>query len=281
MSDRKSSAAFRKKENKAIAKLLKKGRILPVSRPVSASVKTYVKRAIGRELEHKQAVKEVFNLSSVVGYGLDNTASRGLTSSSLLPAIVQNAGETDRIGDILKPKKLQLRLTLRAMDVTHLGTNDNPFMPFFVRVVIYTKKNNIHDSTNMFLMDNGSQNTSLGTTPESWLIPYNKDAYIIHYSKQFKMCAARRATNGAAPNQYAQDAITLGHVATIIKTINIKTPKTFYYDAQSESGTLAGLPSNFDCYMGIAVCNANGTFVSGTDARLQANLDSILTYTDA
>lgn len=275
---------FRKGERKAIPKAIRLGRrLLPVSkpRPVSTSVKTYVKRAIGRELEHKQCVKEIWNNTSVVGYGLDNTAASGLTSGSLIPVTVNNTDEPNRIGDVIKPKKLQLRLAMRAIDVTNGGVNDNPFMPFYVRVVVYTKKAAMHDSVNKYLLDNGNANVPFGTTPESWLIPYNKDAFIIHYSKQFKMIPGRRVTGNLAPNQYAQDAVIKGHETNIMKIINIKTPKTFYYDAQSESGTLSGIPSNFDCYMGIAVCNANGTFVNNTDQRLQVSLDSILTFTDA
>lgn len=250
-------------------------------KPVSAKVKNYVKQAISREIETKYAQVNVYNQQNTTGMGLNSTSTPllGLNpTTSLIPPISQGTGESDRIGNKIHCKSLYVKYCLRAIDVTSGGSNDNPFRPFLARVVIYSKKLNKTDLNNVGILENGSGSTNFGSAPETWLEPYNTDVFTIHYSKQFKMVPAKRATGQTAPNQWAQDAVVEGHKSFILRRAKLKNiPKTFLYNDNASS-----TPQNVACYMAVCVCNEDGTGNNTTtDQRLMVNADAQLYYSDA
>lgn len=254
--------------------------VAPV-KPISSKVKNYVKSAISREIETKYAQVNVYNQQVTTGMGLNSTSTPllGLNpTATLIPSITNGTGESDRIGNKIHCKGIYVKYSLRAIDVTSGGSNDNPFRPFLARVVIYSKKLNKEDKNNVGILNNGSSSTNFGSAPETWLEPYNTDVFTIHYSKQFKMVPAKRATGQTAPNQWAQDAVSEGHKSFILKRAKLKNiPKVFLYnDAASAT------PQNVACYMAVCVCNEDGTGNNVvTDQRLMVNADAQIYYKDA
>lgn len=277
------SKAEGKLDNK-MAKLFRK-RLNFGSKPkVSEPVKTYVKSAINREIETKSATLAVFNQQATLGYGLNSTTNLGLTNTtSIIPLLLQSDEQSGRVGNKVKPTGLYLRYSLRAIQVTNIGVNDNPLMPFLVRVICYSKKLSRTDSTNVGILQQGNTSVNFGSAPETWLEPYNRDVFNIHYSKQFMMVPHRRVTGSAAPNQYAQDAIVEGAKSFVMKKVKLKgIPKTFIYD-DAAGGSNANRPTNASVYMAVCVCNVDGTAGGSliSDQRVQVNADSFLYYKDA
>lgn len=249
---------------------------------VSSKVKDYVKKAISKETETKYAQSNIFNQQNTIGYGLNNTIVNplGLTTTvSIVPPVFQGATEDGRIGNKIQCKGLYVKFALRAIDVSYLGSNDNPFTPFMARVIIYSKKISKSDYSNIGILNSGAASSNLGSAPETWLEPYNTDAFNIHYSKQFQMVPARRATNQTTPNQWAQDAVVDKARSFVLKKVKLKNiPKSFIYD----DATNGSRPQNVACYMAVCVCNENGTGNNMTnDQRLMVNADAQLYYKDA
>lgn len=276
------SKAEGKLDNK-MAKLFRK-RLNFGSKPkVSQPVKTYVKRVVSSSEETKCASLNTFNQQTTLGYGLNSVTFLGLTSTqSILPLVTQGADQAQRIGNKIKVTSCYLRYSLRAQNVTNAGVNDNPFSPFLVRIIAYSRKLTKADNDNTRILQNGNTAGAFGSAPETWLEPYNRDAYNIHYSKQFLMVPPRRVTGSTAPNQYAQDAIVEGAKSFVMKRVKLKgLPKTFIYDDAS-GGSLANKPVNTSVYLAVAVCNADGSIVGATtDQRCMVNADTFLYYKDS
>lgn len=253
-------------------------------KPVAQNVKNYVKKSINREIETKTATINIFNQQATLGYGLNSSTNLGLTNSlSIIPTLLQSDEQSGRVGNKVRPTALYLRFSLRAIQTTYLGVNDNPFMPFIVRVICYSKKLSRTDFTNTGILQQGNTSVNLGSAPETWLEPYNKDVFNIHYSKQYMMIPHRKVTNNAAPNNYAQDAIVEGAKSFIMKRVKLKgIPKTFIYD-DAAGGTNANRPTNASVFMAVCVCNVDGTAGGSliSDQRVQVNADSFLYYKDA
>lgn len=258
-----------------------------ITRGVPLKVKTYVKKAISREIETNMSQKLIFNQNNTVGYGLNNTSipTLGLSSSSyfanIIPTVAVGDGTNNRHGQKIRVKGLYVKYSLRAIDVSNGSTNDNPFKPFWARVIIYSHKFNRADSSNDGILQTGSGSAELGSAPETWFEPYDKEEYNIHYSKQFMMVPARRVTGSAVPNQFAQDAIVPGSHTFVFRKEKLKgVPQTFLYDDASFTGTLANLPTNAAYHMAVCVCNINGD-ANTTDQRLMVNAEAFMYYTDA
>lgn len=254
-------------------------------KPVPAKVKNYVKKAINREIETKTAALSVFNQQSTLGYGLNSTTNLGLTqTNSIIPLLLQSDEQNGRVGNKVRPTGLYLRYSLRAIQATNAGVNDNPLMPFLCRIVAYSKKISRTDSTNVGILQQGNTSVNFGSAPETWLEPYNKDMFNIHYSKQFMMVPHRRVTGQTAPNQYAQDAVVEGAKSFVMKKVKLKgIPKTFIYDDQAGTIGLANRPTNCSVYLAVCVCNVDGTAGGSliSDQRVQVNADTFLYYKDA
>lgn len=283
MSDRKSSSAFRKAESKSLSKALRRGlRILPASKPkVSQPVKTAIKRAVNNAIETKIAVKQIWQQNLVQGAGWDPASGLGLTTSGLggtpttiLPSLPAGTGDANRVGDLVNPKRLMLKLSLRALDTTGNTAGTNPFRgkPMYVRVVVYNKRYAIDDYSPAGIIDKGNTVGNLDSSPDSWLEPYNKRDFKIFYSKTFKMCAFGD-TSTTPPTL---ENMPNGYVNIVVKKISLKLPKKLFFAKNADSD-----PQNSSMKMGIAMCNVDGTVVSNTQFRVQVNAESQLYYTDA
>lgn len=277
------SKAEGKLDNK-MAKLFRKRLNFGSSKPkaLTEKVKTYVKRVVSSNIETKYIAQNIFNQGSTLGYGLNNNGANnlGLSSSvNIIPTLAQGDDSASRDGNKIKTKGLYLKYALRAQPVTSGGLNENPFIPFLVRVIVWYRKINRTLNDNSGILQGSPTGQNFGSAPETWLEPYNKDAFTIVYSKQYQMVAPRKATGNAAPNQWAQDAILEGHKAFIMKKAKLSIPSTLLYDDANNSNK----PTNACYYLSVCVCNADGTTGLNPimDQRLMVNADTQLYYTDA
>lgn len=246
-------------------------------------IEKVVKDVLSKELEIKYAQANIFNQLSTLGYGLNNNGANSLglsSTSSIIPSILTGTDSATRTGNKVNPKGFYVKYTLRAQQVTSGGVNENPFIPFMVRVILFSRKNNRLSNDNTGILQSGSTSSNFGSAPETWLEPYNHDAFHIYYTKQYTMVAPRRQTGQTAPNQYAQDAVVDGARSFYFKKIKVKgMPSSFIYDDSNNSNK----PTNAAVYMAVCVCNVDGStgLSQTTDQRLMVNADAQLYYTDA
>lgn len=239
--------------------------------PVSPKVKTYVKREIDRNLETMVAVNQVFKRVAVPGAGLDTSNGLGLsTTAGIIPSISRGDGDADRTGDQFIAKKLVLKYNLRARDVS--GTSFQPFkQPFLVRVIVYNKRYALDDATQVGIIDKGNTSGNLDAEPDSWMEPYNKKDFIIHYSKTFKMAPYFDQTTN--PTQIMN--MPTECKAYVFKKTTIKLPRVLLYKDANQQ------PTNAMPQLAFAVCNIDGTGVTNGQYRVDVSAETQLYYTDA
>lgn len=253
----KKARTYRKRTTKPVAK---------------ATVKSIVKSALNAKMETKIAVKEHFSRIAVPGAGLDTANSLGLsTTTGLIPNILRGTDDAGRSGDIIHPKRLVLKYSIRARDITSaVGTN--PYrQPFLVRVIVYNHRYAIDDFAATQIIDKGATAGNLDSSPDSWLEPYNRKEFKIHYSKTFKLAPLVNSSTATVVTENMPN----GYQYFAYGRISLKVPAKLFYNGSSS------LPVNSQPQLAFAVCNVDGTPVPGTQFRCEVNAESQLYYTDA
>lgn len=261
------------------------GKVVSVTKKPTRSarpkVSKAVKKAIKYALKKQDEVKMATNLTladqySVPGAGLNTGVSLGYVSNvSIIPTVVQGAGEANRIGNIIRPKNLSIRYTLRALPTTDAASpsNTNPFkgIPFLVRVVVFQHRWAIDEGSQTGILQNGNSSQNLGSIPDNWLMPYNKEEYRIFHSKTYQMSALSHVSSTGTLNTENQ----ANNIKTfVMRRANIKLPKTLRFNDNNGACTNAGM------FLAVAVCNIDGTVVNNAQSRLQINAESYLSFTD-
>lgn len=240
-----------------------------------------LKKQIVKVIKQQSDLKTAANLTiadqiSVPGAGLNTSAGLGwVSASNIIPLITQGAGEANRIGNTIRPKWLSLRFTLRALPTTDSNspTNNNPFkgIPFLVRVIVFQHRWAIDEASQVGILENGNSSQNLGSTPDNWVMPYNKEEYRIFCTRQYTMAALAHTSSTGVLNTENQ---ANGVKSFIVHRCKIKMPKVLRFNDNNGSATNAGM------FMAVAVCNVDGTVVSNAYTRLQLNAESYLDFYD-
>lgn len=247
-------------------------------------VKKYTKtlnKQIAKVIKQQSDLKTAANLTIadqvlVTGAGLNTPFGLGWVSNvSILPLITQGAGAGNRIGNNIRPKNLSLRFTLRALPTTDFNspTNTNPFkgIPFLVRVIVFNHRWAIDEGSQTGILENGNSSQNLGSTPDNWVMPYNKEEYKIHCTRQYTMAALSHVSSTGLLNTENQGN---GIKNFIVHRCNIKLPQIIKFNDNN------GAPTNAGPFMAVAICNTDGSVVSSAQTRLQLNAEAYLTYYD-
>jgi len=260
---------------------LKRGRkpkavvvVKKTSSKVSVPVKRAIKRAINSNLETKVAVREVFNRIAVPGAGLDTAAGLGLgTTNGIIPLISRGTDDASRTGDIVHAKKLMLKFSIRARNITVASpAGNNPYrQPFFVRIIVFNHRFAMDEASATNILDKGASSGNLDSSPDSWLEPYNKKEYKIWFSKTYKLAPLINDVNVPSTIENMPN----GYQYMAIGRRNIKIPKKLFYNGA------ATLPTNSMPQLCFAVCQVDGTPINNTQFRCEVNVESQLYYTDA
>lgn len=240
-----------------------------------------IKRIVNRVIKGHTELKTATNLTiadqvSVTGAGLNTAFGLGFVSSSaIIPIITQGAAEANRIGNVIRPKWLSLRYTLRAQPTTDATSpsNLNPFkgVPFLCRVIVFKHRWAIDEASQTGILQNGASSQNLGSTPDNWVMPYNTDEYKIYYSKTFKMQALCHAGSGGVLTSENQG---YGLQNFVVRRCRIAMPKVLRYNDNNGAATNEGF------FMAVAVCNVDGTVVNSAQSRVQLNAESYLDFYD-
>lgn len=253
---------------------------------VPMSIKSYVKRAIDAEAEDKHTYRDIFVQNSVQWEGFDSSIpGRGLTSGSLIPGVLQGTDVEERIGNVIKPKSLAIKYMIVANPLqqggggTHPNTldyNSHAGRDFYVRVVIYNRKDGKNNSSNTHIIDNGSGSTNL-IDVEDLYSPYNKDLFNILYSKTIRMAANRWETwsaAGALTNAGTFFSTTGRATSTYNGTAYIKMPSRLMYDDATSTAT------NFNCFMAVGCINCDDSTIANTEYRADISAKAFLKFQD-
>lgn len=260
---------------------LKRGRkakvvaVVPAkSAKVSTNVKKAINRAISNNIETKVAVREIFNRIAVPGAGLDTGNGLGLgTTTGIIPLISRGNDDASRTGDLIHAKRLVLKFSIRARDITVAApTGNNPYkQPFMVRMIVFNHRFAQDEASATFIIDKGATSGNLDSSPDSWLEPYQKKEYKIWFSKTFKMAPLTNISSGTL----ALENMPPGYQCFAVGRKSIKIPKKLMYNGA------ATLPTNSMPQLCFAVCNIDGTPVNQNQFRCEVNVESQLYYTDA
>lgn len=274
---KKYGPAYGKTAKNAIKAMISSGAVVKVSakrgrKPkVSNTVKDYVDKAIDKASEDKHALQNVFSSANCVGGGFNNTTSKGLTTAiSIIPLITQGTTVSNRIGNRINVKSLNIRMVLEARPVQ--TNNAIEGLPFYVRVVFYNRKDSMTNNTNDTILDLGGSSTAFTFSNASLLLKYNTDLFNIISSKTYKMAPCQGMTDAGVSSERNPPN---GFVSHVLKTFKIKCPKRLQYDDTSSN------PMH-RIYCAIGVVNADGSdvFPATNGSRLQVSMDSHIVYED-
>lgn len=285
------SKAFNRAEAKALKKAFPKGmgvRILPTSKPSTA---TQVKKLKSVVASMKPETKYVANTvladavqvagSGLLYNGVAQTFGWVNVGGQFIPPLSQGTAENQRVGNIIRPKKLVLKYSLYANPSTESGStpNNNPYinLPFYVRVIVFRHRYANDDFSQTGILDLGASNADISGNVESMFEPYNRDEYIIAYSKTHFMQPQRHQLTGAG-NFTGQNHDNKARTI-VIKRANITLPKKLRYnDSTSQTG---------DAGWFLAVCcvNSDGSPILNAGAtvhqRVRLNAETYMTFTDS
>lgn len=253
---------------------------------VAPSIKRVVKSMIKSTEEVKKApLLTLANNVSVSGAGLNYNGAALLngwastTGAGVIPIISQGTGQSNRIGNIVIPKYCDVNFSLRALpttDAATIGGNPNPFRgkAFLVRVILYRHRYAIDDFGQTGIMEEGGASADLSGNPQQWMERYNRDEYMIKYTKTYKMTSDTHLTNNAGTNFLYLDQMANSHKNFVYGKIRVKLPKLIYNDTLNQ-------PTNCAYYLAVAVCNQDSSAISTAQSRVQLSARTFMTYTDA
>lgn len=261
--------------------------VLTTSRPKASLSKT-TKKAINTMIKRQQELKFAPNLTladniNVAGSGLNYNGSTNLNGwnsgpaqgTGIIPLIGQGASEGARIGNKIRPKSLNLRFALSALETTDASSasNTNPFrgVPFMVRVLVFRHKYAQDDFGTTGILNNGNTSEDLGPAIDDLFKPYNKDEYTIYYSKNFLMSAAQHSN----ANGVSDSNVPPGASQFIVRNVRIKLPKVLMFNDGATAATNSGM------FMAVSVVNTNVSSITTAQRRLILNAETNLSFYDA
>lgn len=237
----------------------------------TAKIARVVKKIVDSKIEDKLIINSsVMQAVNVPSAGLSSGGLGAL--SPITSTISQGTGESGRVGNKVFAKKLFIRYTLNALPTTEAGFT-NPFrgLPFFVRVVVYRHRYNLGDSSPDALINFNNSAVNLDNSVDTYFRPYNRDEYQILYSATHKMSACRHLGATSFTDIQQDSKMT----SFIVRKVAISVPKVMRFNDNNST------PTNFNAYIGVAVCNVDGSVISSSQTRCTANVESNLYFQDA
>lgn len=184
-----------------------------------------IKNIVKNVLRSDEEVKCVSNLSIankvlVYGSGLNYASAspnQGFCSlTGIIPNLSVGTSVEGRVGNQINPKRLNVRYSIYANPSTEAGStalpggNINPYygLPFRVKVIIFRSRFAQDEPAQNGIIQAGATAADLTSDIDTFFRPYNKDQYIIKYSKMFKMQNPRHNLTGTAFTQQNQEPNT-------------------------------------------------------------------------
>jgi len=236
---------------------------------VSKPLKSYIKKAISRNIETKQ----------ITSFGLNQdiltVASTTPTAITLLPQPTQGTGESDRVGNVIDVKKCIVSgfVNLKPYDAI---TNPNVAPgPLWVKIFIVSAKNintntfsNTSAASSFFATNNASVNFQ--ATIRDMLLDVNNDLFTLHRYKMFKLGAAGSTAVVNPATYYDNSPMCASFRFDLSKIVG----KLRYDENQT-------WPTNKNLFLVITTCRADGSTGSATVPQCEYHWKIDNMYKDA
>lgn len=264
---------YKKRNVKRKSSALRK-RSYKKSTKISAPVRSYVNRAIRRNEETKFSS----NQYSLTAFNSSISNSADLTI--VLPTVSVGTGQNDRIGNKIRP--IRLEITGYVCYYTNATTGNNDARMLGARLFCFQDKttrsyaNNIY---NYHLLNLGGTSNTFTGTPLNWVSPHNSEQFTFYADKKMTIMKPWGLTNNSTPT--VSNAITgmdksMFHPFKIVLTQK-QLPAVLNYD-QTDS---LGYPTNFAPYLALGYCDLMGVSPDSVTNQLVMEWNSTLYYKDA
>ena len=241
---------------------------------VSAPVKSYVNRVIRRNEETKISSNQ-YTLTA-----FNSSISTTGDLITLLPTVSVGTGQNDRIGNKIRPVRLEITGYV-TYGTGSLGANQDARM-LGARLFVFQDKatksyaNGIY---NYHLLNLGGTSSTFTGTQMNWVSPHNNEQFKFFADKKMVIMKPFGYTNNATPS--TSNAITgmdksLFHPFKIVLTSK-DLPAVLQYD---QTDSLA-YPTNFSPYISLGYCDLLGATADTSTTQLQMEFNATLYYKDA
>lgn len=239
---------------------------------------------VNRISETKLKTASIADNHNIYGQGLLSTSQNqgsghagylipNLLGSSNLLGIASGTEQEQKVGNKVRDAKIVVSGVIKSLPY---NATTNPYIsPFEVHMVCFKSKNDPEANP---LQLKSKDNNTLGTidgTLENTLYPYNKDKYIIHKIRVFKLRGHRaEETNGnqAWVNPVGGQASNLPAFARFKCECPISN-KLLFNDG-------ASVPTNSWCALGFYVVDGMNNTITNTHARASLFLEGKITFKD-
>lgn len=252
---------------------------------VSKSVKQYVKQAVMRDEEVKQALSN----SAVIPFDYVSTMIGALSNTpnifACIPRISAGVAQGERIGSEIRPKQLRIR------GVVGLSGKVNQAWDIRLRVMvvqnrsILTQTNTVgfvSDVSTNLLMSTSGGGATVGYTGEiaNHFLPINTDKYLVLHDQEFPLSAPAGTVSFQGPPLTAGTMASMPASAWKALDIKVKLPARLRYD---DGNIPTALPTNSAPYllMGWSNPSENAIFSSNGSQPVVCSYYSTLSYVDA
>lgn len=220
------------------------------------ALKNLVTKMINRKLETKMSQPSVINGSPILPYGqlVNPLITTLLDLASPLATIQQGTGEGQRIGNKISNVKLSFKGFITIPD-SATGSNTKFWYPRYLKMFIFKQRSTNDIPTDMSdLFQNGNTDVAPQNQPQDMYVPFNKDKYVIHTTRMFKLATS----NSPAGN------ITANNDFSLSKYFNVDLTK--YIPSNVLYNDTTAHPTNVGLFAGFLMCFADGSpFVGLTD----------------
>lgn len=243
---------------------------------VTPAVKSYVTRAIRRNVETKMA-SLTYTLTSFNG-AITSVAD----IITVLPTVNQGTDTNNRIGQKVKPLKLVVRgyVVYNTDDIAGTGLLDAKMLGG--RLFLYQSKGNKNFNNSIYesnLLDLGNSTKQFGGTAMDWITPTNKNLFTFFKDKKFVVQKPYGTTNDSSPaHSTTINCMNRSLYTPFVFTLTQKElPAFFNYD---DSLNL-NYPVNFNPTMSLGYCDLLNKTPDTLTSQLQMEFISTLYYEDA
>jgi len=240
------------------------------AKKISTAVKTFVRKAISRNIENKCWYTYGANSSLITA-----TPTTNPTHANLLPTnFLQGTGKSQRIGNEITIKKAYIRGRINLLPY---NATTNPLSaPILVKMWVVSNK-----LSNTFIptvasnwasfFDTVNSAVAFQNSPLDMILDVNKDAWTLHASKTFKLGAGSMTSTGPVGSSAYFDNSSMSVPFYFNYGKYIKKVK--YDDA------LTNNPTNRNLYLVLQAVNADGTSTAQIPA--ETHFSTTVIYEDA
>lgn len=241
-----------------------------------------VLKVLNRASETKMKVVSVVDGHSIYGQGLLSTSQNqgsghsGYIVPNLLSSIALDQGteQEQRVGNKIQNAKLTISGVLKS---NVYDATTNPYLsPFEVHMVVYKSKNDTQGNPLQIKAKPANTIGPADGTLENTLYPYNRDKYMIHKVRVFRLRGYRAHIDGS---QNPTDTQVLGG-----QSGNLAAFARFRCDIPISNTLLyndgASVANNSWATVGFYVVDCQNNTITSTHTRCELWLDAKLTFKD-